>query len=318
MRGCALGALGALGRWALNLVDVNDVNDVGQYLGLGQTMDLLEILRDALLPFLLPSDMMRFTTTSLQVAQALPLVARRSAAAERPSEGWHLVNYARYAEPKDLDFAWSLLARGSPHQTISDLEFTGMALGAALEAAGRLQHRPDRRRSCLSLVQMLASCNLGWPLGAPAACTYHIQAVTRPLLHIPMVHGDVEAVQLLLNSAADAAACDSAGEPLLCHALRNVLCLGDGAREIFSLLLGSAASVPVALRDAARQHLRSSARYALQRSEPEPTYWWATGGRGLRLCRRLYVEVERAAAGCTPQSPRPGRITRRPVRLRQE
>mmetsp|Transcript_9090 Transcript_9090/g.14752 ORF Transcript_9090/g.14752 Transcript_9090/m.14752 type:complete len:131 (-) Transcript_9090:750-1142(-) len=76
-------------------------------------MDLLEILRDALLPFLLPSDMMRFTTTSLQVAQALPLVARRSAAAERPSEGWHLVNYARYAEPKDLDFAWSLLARGS-------------------------------------------------------------------------------------------------------------------------------------------------------------------------------------------------------------
>ena len=38
----------------------------------------------------------------------------------------------------------------------------------------------------------------------------------------PKVHGDVEAVQLLLNSAADAAACDSAGEPLLCHALRNV------------------------------------------------------------------------------------------------
>mmetsp|Transcript_9090 Transcript_9090/g.14751 ORF Transcript_9090/g.14751 Transcript_9090/m.14751 type:complete len:297 (-) Transcript_9090:103-993(-) len=176
---------------------------------------------------------------------------------------------------------------------VGSREFTGMALGAALEAAGRLQHRPDRRRSCLSLVQMLASCNLGWPLGAPAACTYHIQAVTRPLLHIPMVHGDVEAVQLLLNSAADAAACDSAGEPLLCHALRNVLCLGDGAREIFSLLLGSAASVPVALRDAARQHLRSSARYALQRSEPEPTYWWATGGRGLRLCRRLYVEVAR-------------------------
>ena len=112
-------------------------------------------------------------------------------------------------------------------------------------------------------------------------------------------------------------------------------------------------------------------------------YWWATGGRGLRLCRRLYVEavlswrsleltevidchctqleynlnifeilwsslniccillhftlmwqVERAAAGCTPQAPRPGRITRmrhterrplrpvrpvlRPVRLCQE
>ena len=68
-----MGALGLLGRWALNLVDVNDVNDIndvndlGQYLGLGQTMDLLEILRDALLPFLLPSDMMRFTTTSLQV-----------------------------------------------------------------------------------------------------------------------------------------------------------------------------------------------------------------------------------------------------------
>lgn len=37
------------------------------------------------------------------------------------------------------------------------------------------------------------------------------------------VHGDVESVQLLLDSAADAAAYDSAGEPLLCHALRNVL-----------------------------------------------------------------------------------------------
>ena len=37
------------------------------------------------------------------------------------------------------------------------------------------------------------------------------------------VHGDVESVQLLLDSAADAAASDSAGEPLLCHALRNVL-----------------------------------------------------------------------------------------------
>ena len=110
-------------------------------------------------------------------------------------------------------------------------EFTGMALAAALEAAGRLQplevniwdaifwascikwhanhanihvtscdmnghertwdmtwlrslssscecarHRPDRRRGCLSLVQMLVSCNLGWPIGAPAACTYRIQA----------------------------------------------------------------------------------------------------------------------------------------------
>lgn len=37
------------------------------------------------------------------------------------------------------------------------------------------------------------------------------------------VHGDVESVQLLLNSSADAVASDSAGEPLLCHALRNVL-----------------------------------------------------------------------------------------------
>ena len=33
-----------------------------------------------------------FHSTACQ-AQALPLVARRSAAAERPSEGWHLVNY---------------------------------------------------------------------------------------------------------------------------------------------------------------------------------------------------------------------------------
>ena len=53
---CDLGDLGDLGRWALNLV-----ND------LAWAMDLLEILRDALLPFLLPSDMTRFTTTSLQV-----------------------------------------------------------------------------------------------------------------------------------------------------------------------------------------------------------------------------------------------------------
>eukprot|EP00435_Cladocopium_sp_Y103_P066356 s1341_g28.t1 len=135
---------------ALNLV--NDlVNDL---VNLRQTMDLLEILCDALLPFLLPSDMTRFTTTSLQVAQALPLVARRKAAAERPSEGWHLVNYvpssARYAEPKEqiLTCAKLRLFRKvlctfqkqlSTCDTLSAQEFTGMALGAALEAAGRLQ-----------------------------------------------------------------------------------------------------------------------------------------------------------------------------------
>ena len=47
------------------------------------------------------------------------------------------------------------------------------SLSSSCECA---RHRPDRRRGCLSLVQMLVSCNLGWPIGAPAACTYRIQA----------------------------------------------------------------------------------------------------------------------------------------------
>lgn len=78
---------------------------------------------------------------------------------------------------------------------------------------------------------MLCSCT--W-LGSVAAASFQLQAwqvrlglpmaetMTRPVLHIPMVHGDVEAVHLLLAWRADAAACDSKGEPLLCQALRNV------------------------------------------------------------------------------------------------
>lgn len=39
------------------------------------------------------------------------------------------------------------------------------------------RHRPDRRRSCLSLARMLATCRLGWPAtSSPAACSYRIQA----------------------------------------------------------------------------------------------------------------------------------------------
>eukprot|EP00930_Biecheleria_cincta_P099955 TRINITY_DN91567_c0_g1_i1.p1 TRINITY_DN91567_c0_g1~~TRINITY_DN91567_c0_g1_i1.p1 ORF type:complete len:303 (-),score=50.60 TRINITY_DN91567_c0_g1_i1:299-1207(-) len=282
---------------------------------------------DALLALLLPSEALRLTLASSDAASFAPLVARRRAASLRDTNGWNLVNYARYAEPQDLDFAWSLLARGSPHSSVTDLEFASQALAAALETAGRLQHRPKRRAGYLALVRMLASTRMGWSSDSwPAAGNYKLQAVTRPLLYIPMAHGDRPAFSALLEARADPCAVDSAGESLLCHGLRNVICLGEGAREMFDLCLIHCRkhAVPMGLRDLARHHLRTAVAYAIAKREASlqlpdleqqeglstaasaSSFWWS-GGRGVRLCRRLFVEVERTAAGCCPKPPRPAR-----------
>lgn len=273
---------------------------------------VLGAVLEEILGLLSPSDALRVSQVDSAFRDLANPKTVAALAALRPTQGWHLVSYVSYAEPLEADFAYSLLARGSPHDSVGYTEFAGFALAAVLERAGRLQHRPLRHSATIRVARMLLA------QGAAATGMYkvgNLGTVRRPLLLIPVSHGDTPVVEMLLHARADAAACDSQGEPALCHALRNVLSAGDGAREIFSLLLrfasatDSASKIPEAVREQARAHLRTSLRYARSRREdaepPPESFWWASGGRGVQLCQRLFVEVERAAAGLPPR-PRQG------------
>lgn len=270
--------------------------------------DVLGVALHELLGLLSPSDALRVGQADSALWGLANPKTVAGLAALWPTQGWHLVSYISYAEPLEADFAYALLSRGSPHSTVGYSEFAGFALAAVLERAGRLQHRPLRHIAAIRVAKMLLT------RGAAASGTYkvgNLGTVRRPLLLIPASHGDIAAVELLLCARADAAACDSQGEPALCHTLRNVLSAGDGAREIFGLLLrfasatDSGSKIPEALREQARTHLRTSLRYARSRHEdaepPPESFWWARGGRGVLLCQRLFIEVERAAAGLQPR-----------------
>lgn len=224
-----------------------------------------------------------------------------AAATSQRSDGkWHLVSYISYSEPLDADFAFVLFLRGSPHGSVSREEFGGFALAAALERAGRLQHRPFRWRAARRVAAMLLS------QGAPPTAKRRVGnlgSVWRPLLDIPVSHGDVANVELLLRARADASQSDTQGEPVVCRVMQNVLAGGEGAREIFSLLLASLRpeDVPLDLALKARATLRASLRFSLSHrddaSDDKPSSYWWLGGRGTRLCRRVFVEVEHAASG---------------------
>jgi len=261
-----------------------------------------------------PTDCFRLACTSRAAHHCVSPEVLKEIASRRPDEGWLLANYLNYADVVDVDFVYTLLSKemSCRRSGCPDPDLIGPVLGAALERAGRQQHRPYSRRAFVRVIRLLLSH------GAEPNCRYtvgNLGVVMRPLLFIPMAHGDVPLVRLLLQARAHPEAQDTAGEPVLCTSLRNVLCAGDGARDVFDLLLASARDrrcVPLSLRTLARRSLKSALLFAeANRSQNEEErdaksanylprgYWWL-GGRGVRLARRLFSDVERASAGYAP------------------
>lgn len=280
---------------------------------------VLTTVTNNLIGFVDTSDALRAVRSSRNLSQSVTTRMLDDTAAQRPNEGWHLINYINYGGLLDVNFAYALLSRGNPHKDINCSQFLGFALAAALEQAGRLQHRPARRNAAVCVARMLLA------RGANAGSSYKVGIlgkVWRPLLFIPMSHGDPDSVAMLLRARADATSRCSGGEPVLCQAFRNVLCAGDCSRDILNLLLDDArtSSFPDEVRELARTHLAKSVRFAqvsnmsdTGATEVGGTFWWAQG-RGVRLCRRLYVDIERAAAGFPRDRWQAARHTRRGCR----
>lgn len=272
------------------------------------SLEGLDAAFPVLLSILAPSDALLTSGCSRALQNAICCNSLAAATSQRSDGKWHLVSYISYAEPLDVDFAFILFLRGSPHSSVGREEFGGFALGAALERAGRLQHRPFRWRAARRIAVMLLS------QGAPPTAKHkvgNLGSVWRPLLDIPISHGDVANVELLLRARADASQSDTQGEPVVCRMMQNVLAGGEGARDIFGLLLASLRpeDLPTALRTKARASLRASLAFSLSHrddaNDDKPSSYWWLGGRGTRLCRRIFVEVEHAAAG-VPHAPRRG------------
>ena len=151
---------------------------------------------------------------------------RRALSPHSPVRLWHLVNYLKYATPMLAEEVCLILAGGLGGST--EPEVLTAATAVAMDRAGRNDHRPKVHRQCVKAVRLLLQggpleagtwdVNLGpgggsgaapvgapWvPLRADPRGLYEVGQgqVYRPLLAMPMSHGDLEVRRLSSGKGA--------------------------------------------------------------------------------------------------------------------